>query len=64
MKYGIVIINEMIKMFKYTEDELITKEVLYKIALKFNIENPENIRTLLSRWMGYEDYKKILDIRK
>ena len=64
MKYGIVIINEMIKMFKYTEDKLITKEVLYKIALKFNIENPENIRTLLCRWMGYDDYKKILDIRK
>ena len=44
--------------------DLTTKEVLYKIALKFNIENPENIRTLLCRWMGYDDYKKILDIRK
>ena len=63
MKYGIDVINEMINIFKYTEDKMMTKDVLSKIALKFNIKNPENIRSLLCRWMGNNEYKKILNIR-
>ena len=63
MKYGMNIINEMIKIFKNTGDKMMTKEVLSKIALKFNIKNPGNIRSLLCRWMGYDQYKKILNIR-
>lgn len=63
MKYGMDIINEMIKIFKNTGDKMMTKEVLSKIALKFNIKNPGNIRSLLCRWMGYGEYKEILNIR-